>query len=254
MVNNIKYVANISMFARIPQCPISYWVSQNFMELIAPKQTIKEISNPCIGMRTGDNDRFLRLWYEVGYNKLSSVCKSIESDDYISHKWVPYNKGGNFRRWYGNNEYVVNWENNGEEIKENTRLHYGDNIGWKISNEKYYFQQGITWGAITSAITSFRYYDKGFIFSNSGQAIIMNNDDNIYSLLAFLNTTIIRDVLKIICPTLSLESGYVAKLPYRKEIITNGKTAEISKENTDISKKDWDCFETSWNFKKHPLI
>lgn len=241
-------------FVNIPGCPLAYWISDNFMQLIAPTKTIREISNPCIGMRTGDNDRFLRYWHEIDHTKMSVVCKTAEEVVARKVKWIPYNKGGDFRRWFGNNEYVVNWENDGYEIKENTKLHYGENIGWKISNEKFYFRKGITWGAITSAVNSFRYYDAGFIFSNSGQAVIMDDDKNLDALLAFLNTKIIVNVLKIISPTLSLESGYVAKLPFRREIIENATTPLLARENVEIVRKDWDSFESSWDFAKHPLI
>ena len=246
----LRYEINASNFTKIPGCPVAYWVSDQVFQLLSGK-TIKEISYPCIGMRTGDNDRFLRLWFEIAKEKAS--YPNLLS--YKDKKWIPYNKGGGFRRWYGLNEYLVNWENDGFEIKENTKKKYGDNISWKISNEKLYFIEGITWGSVTSAINTFRYYPHGFIFSNCGQAVIMNDDNknNIFSVQAFLNSNVVVKLLKILTPTVGCESGYVAKLPYKPEIIDK-KITEYAKENTKVAKEDWDNFETSRDFKKHPLI
>ncbi len=247
----VRYEINIKNFSKLPSTPIAYWLSEVFFELLAG-ENIKSICNPCIGMRTGDNERFLRLWYEVEKGKASYGNLS----NYKDKKWIPYNKGGGFRRWYGLNEYLVNWDNNGQEIKENTRLKYGDNISWKISNEKYYFREGITWGSVTSAITTFRYYPEGYIFSNCGQSVVMNEDQhsNLYAMEAYLNSNVVIKLLKILSPTVGCESGYVAKLPYNEKIFEENKIKRISMECVNAAKEDWDSFETSWDFKKHPLI
>ncbi|MGN0491467.1 BREX-1 system adenine-specific DNA-methyltransferase PglX [Ruminococcus sp.] len=238
-------------FSKIPGSPIAYWVNEAIFELLS-KDTIKKVSSPCLGMRTGDNDRFLRLWYEVNAEKASFA----NLNSYIEKKWIPYNKGGGYRRWYGLNEYLVNWENNGYEIKENTKIKYGENIGWKISNEKLYFIEGITWGSVTSGTTTFRYYPNGFIFSNCGQAVIMNKDysSNIMEMTAYLNSNIVVELLKILSPTIGCESGYVAKLPYKTEMFDNKKIKDIAYQNVELAKYDWDSYETSWDFKHHPLI
>lgn len=245
------YEGKQTNFSKIPGSPIAYWVSEVVFDLLS-KDTIKIVCNPCLGMRTGNNDRFLRLWYEVDVNRASYI--NLES--YADKKWIPFNKGGGFRRWYGLNEYLVNWENDGYEIKENTKIKYGENIGWKISNEKYYFLEGLTWGSVTSGKTTFRYYPKGFIFSNCGQAVIMNEEysTDIMGMAAYLNSNIVVELLKILSPTIGCESGYVAKLPFKKEILDNAKIQVYSKENIRISKFDWDSYETSWDFKTHPLL
>lgn len=242
---------NTENFSKIPGSPIAYWVSETIFELLS-KDTIKKVSSPCLGMRTGDNDRFLRLWYEVNAEKASFT----NLNSYIEKKWIPYNKGGGYRRWYGLNEYLVNWENNGYEIKENTKIKYGENIGWKISNEKLYFVEGITWGSVTSGTTTFRYYPNGFIFSNCGQAVIMNKDysSNIMEMTAYLNSNIVVELIKILSPTIGCESGYVAKLPYKTEMFDNKKIKDIAYQNVELAKYDWDSYETSWDFKRHPLI
>ena len=245
------YEATASNFSKIPGSPIAYWISLKIFNLLTYK-SIKEICTPCLGMRTGDNDRFLRLWHEVSVEKASYQDLEL----YNVKKWIPFNKGGGFRRWYGMNEYLVNWENNGEEIKENTKIKYGENISWKISNEKFYFIEGITWGSVTSGVTTFRYYPKGFIFSNCGQAVIMDNlfSDKIYRMCAYLNSKLVIDLLAVLSPTIGCESGYVAKLPFVDNLLNNSIIDKTCQDNIKLSKSDWDSYETSWDFKKHPLI
>lgn len=245
------YEATQANFSKIPGSPIAYWVSEKIFKLLS-KDVIKEVCTPCLGMRTGDNDRFLRLWHEVSISRAS--YSNLEA--YQTKKWLPFNKGGGFRRWYGMNEYLVNWDNNGEEIKENTKIKYGENISWKISNEKFYFYEGITWGSVTSGTTTFRYYPKGFIFSNCGQSVIMNevHTDKIFAMCAYLNSNLVVKLLAILSPTIGCESGYVAKLPFVEDIFNNQRIDADCKDNINLSKFDWDSYETSWDFKKHPLI
>ena len=240
-----------SNFSKVPGNPIAYWVSEAIYDALSGP-TITAVCSPCIGMRTGDNERFLRLWYEVSIDDSSCLCLN----EHEKKKWIPYNKGGSFRRWYGNNEYLVNWENNGSEIKANTRLKYGENIGWKISNEKYYFRDGFTWSSTTSGTTTFRYYPEGFIFSNKGQAIIMssNSTQKLYSVGAYLNTKVVIELLKLLSPTVDCESGYVAKLPFKCDPLLDEKTSSVAEQNIALARNDWDAFETSWDFKKHPLV
>lgn len=245
------YEATASNFSKIPGTPIAYWVQPRILMLLTYK-SIKEICTPCLGMRTGDNDRFLRLWHEVSVEEAS--YKNLEL--YNAKKWIPFNKGGGYRRWYGMNEYLVNWENDGAAIKENTKIKYGDNISWKISNEKLYFMEGITWGSVTSGVTTFRYYPKGFIFSNCGQAVIMNSSysNKIYEMCAYLNSNLVANLLAFLSPTIGCESGYVAKLPFIDSLLNNVIIDIKSQENIILSKSDWDSYEISWDFKKHPLI
>ena len=171
----------------------------------------------------------------------------------------PYNKGGNYRKWYGNNEYIVNWYNNGEEIKENTRKVYpylGDDLGWKISNEAYYYQPGITWSGVTSSKNSFRFYEYGFIFDSGANGYFPYDIKNAYVLLAILNNCISQEILYIINPTINTGAGTVKKIPanlsLNKEEMNNVECCV--RQSIEISKLDWDAFETSWDFKKHPLV
>lgn len=251
-----SFTANQNKYAQIPGTPIAYWVSNNFFAMFE-QPALRELAFAGIGMRTGDNDRFLRFWHEVNRSKMKVSCRNASEAVECGAKWIPYNKGGDFRRWYGNNQYVVNWENDGYEIKENTRKVYpqlGDNLGWKISNEQHYFKPGITWTVVSSKYTSFRRYYEGAIISNSGQSVIAEDSDFLDYLTALLNTKIVMDVLAIISPTIGFESGYINKIPV---IVDNEEYAEIAKiarNCIERSKTDWDAFETSWDFQRHPLL
>ena len=244
-------------FSKIPGSPVAYWLSDNFANAFRGKN-VKSVANPCIGMRTGDNDRFLRLWFEVCQSKIGFNHRDANSAVNAGSKWIPYHKGGNFRKWYGNNEYVVNWENDGEEIKENTRRVYpqlGDNLGWKISNEQFYFKEGISWTSLSSGDTAFRRYKEGFIFSNSGQAVVGASSDMLDFLTALLNSRFSKEVLDIITPTMGFESGYIAKIPVIIPSQDNmALVIKTSKHQTHLSSNDWDSYETSWDFKRSPLV
>ena len=251
-----RYSTDQSNFSKIPGSPVAYWVSESFTSLFDEK-TIRDIAFAGIGMRTGDNDRFLRFWHEIERSKMYCSCANAEEALRVHAKWIPYNKGGEFRRWYGNNEYVVNWEDDGKEIKDNTRKVYpqlGDNLGWKISNEQYYFHEGITWTVVSTKKTSFRRYYQGAIISNSGQSVISDNTKLLDYLTGLLNTNIVADILAIISPTIGFESGYINKIPV---IYNKSKSAAIQKlvnHNINYSRDDWDSFETSWDFQRHPLV
>lgn len=253
--NRFAQISN-ERFDYIPGQPIAYWLSDNFANAFKG-ESIKNVATPCIGMRTGDNDRFLRFWHEVPYNKIGFNLKNAVSAVQANSKWIPYHKGGSFRKWYGNNEYVVNWENDGKEIKDNTRKVYpqlGDNLGWKISNEQFYFQEGISWTSLSSGNTSFRRYKEGFIFSNSGQAVVGASSDTLDFLTALLNSRFSKEVLDIITPTMGFESGYIAKIPVvvpEHELLSY--VINLSREQVRLSSNDWNSYETSWDFKRNPL-
>lgn len=251
-----RYVAQQDNFSKIPGAPVAYWVSDHFADLFNGK-SIRDIAFAGIGMRTGDNDRFLRLWHEINRSKMFTSCSSANEALKAHAKWIPYNKGGEFRRWYGNNEYVVNWENDGKEIKDNTRRVYpqlADNLGWKISNEKYYFHEGITWTVISSKKTSFRRYYHGAIISNSGQSVISEDSYLLDYLTGLLNSNLVADILAIISPTIGFESGYINKIPVIYDTANKENVCRLTKQCIDMSRADWDSFEPSWDFKRHPLV
>ena len=253
-----RYEADQSNFSKIPGSPVAYWVSENFTALFAGK-TIRDIAFAGIGMRTGDNDRFLRFWHEIERNKMYCSCANAEEALRVHAKWIPYNKGGEFRRWYGNNEYIVNWENDGKEIKDNTRRVYpqlGDNLGWKISNEQYYFHKCISWNLISTTSISVRLLAPIFVMGDAGPACYFNNTEDCSKYLALLNSNTASYLLNIINPTINYSCGVMEAFPVMGfGSDTNAeKISCISNDCVSMSKLDWDSFETSWDFKKHPLI
>jgi type II restriction/modification system DNA methylase subunit YeeA len=241
----------------IPGLPIAYWVSERVRQIFKENKLLCNIAYPKIGMRTGDNGRFTRFWHEVEKKKTGCNLNSyIETFNDI--KWVPYNKGGEFRKWYGNNCYVVNWANNGEEIKENTRKVYpqlGNNLGWKISNENFYFKQSITWSFISSSKFGVRYSPPGAIFDVAGSSVFIE-DDKIMYLTAYLCSTLTFNFLNLLNPTLNFQVGNVAALPviFPNDQDVKVKIDSLTFECITISKTDWDSFETSWDFQRHPLL
>ena len=248
-----RYVIAQSDFSRIPGSPTAYWISEGLLSLFDMKP-ISTQGKACIGMRTGDNERFLRFWFEVSSKKICFDATSAFDAVERRAKWIPYNKGGEYRKWYGNQEYVVNWENDGFEIKENTRRVYpqlGDDLGWKISNESYYFKEQICWTDLTSKGLSFRAFPTGFIFDASAN-VVFTNETNSYNILAFLNCVIVNKLAQLINPTLHFKLGNFNSLPALQ--VSSVTQADLSKNSVALSKKDWDSFENSWDFTKHPLI
>ena len=192
-------------------------------------------------MSTADNNRFLRIWFEVSKNKIYFDATDYIQAMYTGKKWFPFNKGGDFRKWYGNNEYVINYQNNGYELRQSKKA--------VLRNTNYYFQECFSWSLICSAIPSFRYKEKGQIFDAAGSSCF---GENIQYLLGFCNSIVAREYLKIIAPTLNFSCGDIANLPivFRKNKIVE----QFVEKSKNIAKEDWDAFETSWDFKKHPLI
>ena len=251
------YRRDAETFKQIPGTPIAYWASSGILSAFT-SGTIREAAFAGIGMRTGDNDRFLRYWNEVSFEKVGLGYTSSEQEIASGSKWIPYNKGGSFRRWYGNNEYVVNWLNDGFEIKENTRRVYpdlGDNLGWKISNEKYYYRPGLTWTGVTSGAFNCRLYGSGFIFDSGANGLFSTGLLSVDYFAGLLNSSVAASAFSFLNPTLNFGAGTVNNIP----VVSAADDDIVQAENyvhrcVDMSKADWDSFETSWDFKRHPLV
>lgn len=238
LAKNDLHTAQQENFSKIPGSPIAYWVSENFIRAFENGKKLSSIAKPRQGMATADNGRFVRSWYEVPINKISF-------DSQENRKWFPYNNGGGFRKWYGYNTDVVNWENNGSEIKSFKNAY--------VRNEVDYFKTGITWNAITSSDVSVRYFPNGFIFSNAGMAIFTDIVTQ-KTLLSLINSKVSKSILNVISPTLNYNAGDMGNIPI---IDTNSQLENIktvTDKNISLSKADWDSFETSWDFVKHPLV
>jgi len=232
------YRVSADDFQKIPGSPIAYWVSRKLIHLFQENKKIYEISVPCVGMQTGDNNRFLRFWFEISQTQIQYKCSGL-----AKRKWIPYNKGGEFRRWYGNQDYIVNWENDGQEIRNN----FPSAV---IRNPKYYFKESVSWSKVSSGLPAFRFYNSGFIFADAGMSIFTDLHNYKFGILSFCNSKIARKILEILSPTLNFELGQVSSLPY---LSIESDYEKIEKLIAN-SKSDWDSYETSWDFSSLPLL
>ncbi|WP_067929228.1 BREX-1 system adenine-specific DNA-methyltransferase PglX [Alicyclobacillus shizuokensis] len=237
-------------FSKIPGSPISYWTNSNVRSIFNEQLSLNQVGVAKQGLATGSNEKFLRLWFEVDFNKIGFNCASADKARESKLKWFPCNKGGEFRKWYGNNNHIINWENDGFEIKN-----FKDESGKLRSrpqNQEYYFREGLTWSTLTSAALSVRYTPTGFIFETKGSMYFANNNGNLFYILGYLNSKLVDYLIKIISPTIDYHEGPLSSLPIVFDEV--GVISEIVRDNVSISKEDWDLFETSWDFKSHPLI
>ncbi|RZF81837.1 BREX-1 system adenine-specific DNA-methyltransferase PglX [Pseudoalteromonas sp. CO325X] len=243
------YKAKPDNFNKIPGSPIAYWVSKAVVNIYEESPKAGEISQAAVGLQTGDNDQFMRFWYEIDYSKFSDKFKNTDETIGSEKKWVPYNKGGSYRKWYGNREYVVNWQNDGKEIRS-FKDHNGK-LRSRPQNTQFYFREGITWSEITSSWKSFRYNEAGSISDVKGQSAYFCSKSELVSTLCWLNSNVVELLTKIQNPTLSFQSGDYKNLPLPAlddEIIPLGEKA------ISLAQKDWDSFETSERFGKSPLL
>ena len=251
------YRRDAEAFKQIPGTPIAYWASDAMIEAFGG-HSIRDEAFAGIGMRTGDNARFLRLWHEVGLSDMVTGCCSAEEQINSGARWVPYNKGGNFRRWYGNNDYVVNWFNNGEEIKANTKAVYpelGDDLGWKISNERFYFKPGLTWTGVTSGLFNCRLYHRGFIFDSGANGLFSTKELGVSYLSALLNSSVAASAFSFLNPTLNFGAGTVNNMPVIRPSASDYSIVEdLAHRCFDASEADYNSFETSWDFSHNPLV
>lgn len=251
--NECWYKTNTENFKKIPGSPIVYWASESYFNIFKESAILKTDGDTRQGMATSDNNRFLRYWYEVENKKLGFNMKNAEEALKSQKKWFPYNKGGYFRKWYGNMDYVINYENDGYEVKEYAKSLY-NSVTRTIKSISEYFKESISWSKISSGSIAFRYYPNGFIFDVAGCCIFYKDKKTMYYQNAFLNTNVAGSILSMISPTLNYEAGHIAILPIIKDEKNLDNIIELVKENIKISKDDWDSFETSWDFVKHPLL
>lgn len=244
-----RYTALQENFSRIPGAPVAYWVGENFIRAFDNK-SIGQLAKPRQGLATGCNDIFVRQWYEVQIEKIKFDAHNINESISSNKKWFPYNKGGEFRKWYGNNDYVVNWENDGLLIR-NFKNDEGK-LRSRPQNTQYYFKESISWSLVSSGSAAFRYKPIGHIFDIAGMSCF--SEDLLYYLLGFTNTPIVMEMLSVLAPTINFQAGDIANLPVVIDKAQKPVIEKIVEENITLSKTDWDSFETSWDFKRHPLI
>lgn len=244
------YEAEQSNFSKIPGSPVAYWASQNVLNAFGNK-TLGMIANPKVGLQTGENNRFTRLWYEILFDNFKADAHSGIDALNSKKKWFPYNKGGNFRKWYGNNDYVVNWENDGWEIK-----HFTDDKGKLRSrpqNTDTYFHESITWSKISSGTIAFRYKPTGHIYDVAGTSVFADTTMLLY-LAGFCNSCVAMKFAQMLSPTINYEVGHISSFPIEFSDDAANTVTEVVNRCISISKDDWDTDETSWDFKRNPLV
>ena len=239
------YEQSTDNFSKIPGSPVAYWVSEKTIASFE-KGILADVADTKQGFATGDNNRFLKFWQEVDWNTVGLNYSSRELAKESFKKWFPTNKGGSYRKWYGNNIYLANWKNDGSEMRAFS--------GSVIRNPQYYFRQGITWSSLSSGGLSMRFSPTGFIFESKGSMCYLKDECNLFYVLALMNTKVVDSMLSILAPTLDYHEGPMSKVPVvidsnRKKLID-----EKAKVCVNICKNDWDSYETSWDFVTHPFI
>lgn len=224
-------------FEKIPGCPIGYWVSEKIIEAFS-NTLLSDLVPVKKGLDTGNNDYFLKYWFEVSFCKIG-IRKN--KNEFISdYKWAPHDKGGSFSRWYGNNEWIINWENNGYELRHSSA---------NLRSEQLYFKDAITWNSLSSGKISFRLSDIGAISNTAGSSLYPQKEDMLMY-LGFLNTKVAQYCLDIISPTLNYSAGPVGLIP----VIKTKQFDLLVSQNISISRADWDAHETSWDFQENELV
>ena len=236
------YYPNVQQrnFEKIPGCPIGYWASQAQINAFNTLNPLSEYCKSGKGLDSGDNERFLRYWQEIDFSKIGLGCKSCNDAKISYKKWFPFNKGGAFRKWYGNNEYVLNWEDDGKEIREFNKSN--------LRNKNYYFHEGITFPRIGSAKFSAR-YSISAIFDGNGPMCFPYEDLN--NILAYMNSSTMMSFISLLSPTISFQIGDIFKTPYIKN---NHNITMLVSQNISISRTDWDSHENSWDFEENELV
>lgn len=235
-----EHVAKQENFAKIPGAPVVYWVSKELIGDFDNGLLLSDFGKPSQGMSTCDVNRFTRLWFEP------SVYETNIKEKNNIHKWVKYNKGGEYRKWYGNREYLVFWNNDGHIMQEEGAL---------LRNRAYYFKSFIAWTKVSSANTGFRFFEDYFLFDGAGGTLFLYDESNIPVFLGLLNSTVAAKILNVISPTLNFNENHIGSIPViEMSNEDKSKVTELVYQNIYISKSDWDAFETSWDFTKHPLL
>ncbi len=239
-------IMNISSYNSIPSNIIGYWLSKKTIDNFSKGKSLSEYADARNGFTTGNNDLFLRLWHEVSIEKVQFNSTDTIQAFYTGKKWFPYNKGGEYRKWFGNQSYVINWQYDGKDIKK-----YGHLVPRSYNNM---FFEAISWSKISSGSISFRFFPQGFMFDVAGLSLFLKEDSTIDKkyILAFLNSSVCQYYLSAMSPTLNYETGQISNLPII-EFDSHGLNEKVEK-SISYAEDDWDKFETSWDFKKHPLI
>ena len=237
------YEADQNNFKNIPGLPIAYWVSEQLLKDFERGTLLGDIADSKSGMQTGDNNRYLRIWYEVNREIIITNCLSHDQAFECGMKWFPYNKGGCYRKWYGNDDFVVNWLHDGEDLRHEKKA--------VLRNPSFYFQECFSWSLVSSASAAFRYKPSGHLFDVAGMSCF--SKEHLFYLLALCNTNVVTKILHVLAPTINFQCGDIANIPVLIQNELKSHVENLVRENISICKNDWDSLETSWDFQHHPL-
>ena len=248
-VHDLRFEVSAASFSLIPGSPIVYWASRQTLAAFEDGVPLGEVTNPRSGLCTGNNSLFIREWFEVSANR--SYFKASDRSDAIASKakWFPYNKGGEFRRWWGNQNLVVNWVDDGAEYYQYIDAHPG--CGTRVQGVESYFRPCVSWARVSSGESSFRFFDPSFIFSDKGPGIFIESDDVLIQVLGFVNSSVNSDLQVVIAPTVMFEVGQVKNLPWIEPESFDSTGVERL---IEIFRSDWDARETSWDFARPPYL
>lgn len=246
------YEADQSNFSKIPGSPVAYWVSSALTQSFIAGTPLGEVAKPRQGMATTNNNRFLRLWHEIPIYNIGFGLNGI--DETVGEiKWFPYNKGGDFRKWYGNNDYIVNFQNKGQEVCAYIDATSAVNSKGRVINRDRYFHECMSWSLISSSNIAFRYKPNGFIFDVAGMSCFASHSTLQY-LLGLCNSIVVRIILQTLAPTINYQVGDIANIPVIFNPEMEEKVSNLSEHNISAERENWDAFETSWDFKRNPLV
>lgn len=236
-----RYTAQQSNFSKIPGSPVAYWMSNALLNCFLNREPLDVKYKMREGIHTADNERFLRLWHEVTLKSIVHNAASYQDID-SRGRWVPYNKGGAYRKWYGNNDWVIGFDSLYRNAMAKLKGHVRP-------SESIYFLEGGTWTAVTMGGFGIRYYPAGYLFDAGGQVAV---GPDIISCIAYLNSKLFGEIAKLTMPTINYKCGIIKTLP--NLCINEGIVKEKAIDNVTMSQKDWDSYETSWDYKGHPLV
>ena len=241
-----QFVTDKENYDVIPGKIIAYWLSDALVNDFRRGTPLGEIAFPRQGLATSNNDKYLRLWFEVGNDNLNTKAVSTSDAKKSGKRWYPHCKGGGYRKWYGNRDYVIDWKDDGKHLRNDNKA--------VIRNPDYYFLDGFSYSDVSTGDYALRYYGNGFVFDSAGPMIFLSGNNHMdydnAKLLALMNTSVVNKILTFLCPTIHYTQSAVAKIP----LFEISAPCDAALKNVDLSREDWDSYETSWDFKRNPLV
>lgn len=242
--HHIFHIVNNQSFYGLPGKQFAYWIPASLLDAFNKGTLLGKISHPRQGLATGNNEKFLRFWHEISIIKICTNAKNKDEFDSTGKLYAPYNKGGSYRKWYGNRDYVIKFNNENYTILKKQGNH--------LPSRKFYFSKGCNWSALTTSNLSCRFCDYGFVFDTKGSSCFFINDDELFTGMGFLNSIVANEIFKILSPTVDYNAGTISNAPILKQKDIN--VTKIVQSEIKISHEDWDSFEISWDFSRHPLL